>query len=810
MEGLEEKFIVLNREPLAEALRCRLDELSKHSSRWTPEILSLLLNLSNRPADNTNLTDLEKEDEDSDPLPQLTWADIVAEDPLTEDGIWDDVVIESDYSDDELQSLSDDSLVEHTTSTQASSLADEDIAAFARSFIITKDETVLEDIRATRAHLQPSTTDKPPPSATNVSEYQAVREVLLMLHGLPTSLFVAVSSFDVRPQSQFHSSTCDPSTFSHVMHDFAALGSQLCRLREWVVSPPQGELPQRLSASVQQRITSLERSLTQIEQQLLSPHPDTIVSLLYVHSRVQHLSKPLLCLAAAISHTDPDAAAWDILDSLFDAVCALQLGEREEDFVYIAEVFFECLEVYCRSIHLWMTQGKLEDQDDRFFVRLNDENVDRGSLWHSRFSLSKRPDGTANAPKFMQSAVTEIFSIGKSVMFLEALQHETLSEVIDHTRTRGLNARSVLTSLDNSLLPFAGVFEQELQKWIASLQTHSMPNLRHTLLSRCGLIDTLDVISHLFLASDGARFQTFADELFVRMDRNRPWTDRFILTEMAQTTIGELKCFDAGKISARVSKDTSSSNVWSLPIDSLDRIVIDYTISWPLKNVISDFSVCQRAFVMSLRAYRAEYLLTKQQWAMMFTKSHGNGRTRHALALRQRLIWFTAIFRGYTAEMVEVSMRELRENLETTLDGDGMAEAYDKFQSNLEAKLLLRKSLRPILQSLFGLLRICEDFSILWRHLIDESEEEKTDSYSAKSRSRRNLVNVDFSDEESDAEPDVQQPCAHDISGLSKDYERQLHFVIAGLRSVSRVGGESSWISLAERLQLGTEHIGKS
>lgn len=83
-KSLEEKFRIRDRDDLADALRSRLTELPP--SGFTPEILSLFLLLSDRPLEKASVEDLEPA-----LAPQaLTWADIIAEDPLTGD-IWEDV-----------------------------------------------------------------------------------------------------------------------------------------------------------------------------------------------------------------------------------------------------------------------------------------------------------------------------------------------------------------------------------------------------------------------------------------------------------------------------------------------------------------------------------------------------------------------------------------------------------------------------------------------------------------------------------------------------------------------------------------------
>ncbi|KAH0371782.1 hypothetical protein KCU89_g18447, partial [Aureobasidium melanogenum] len=81
---------------------------------------------------------------------QLTWAEIIADDPLDEEGIWDDVENESDYSEHRAPSLSDESVGEPTASTSASSLGEQDVAALARAFIVPKDRELLTQVKTLR------------------------------------------------------------------------------------------------------------------------------------------------------------------------------------------------------------------------------------------------------------------------------------------------------------------------------------------------------------------------------------------------------------------------------------------------------------------------------------------------------------------------------------------------------------------------------------------------------------------------------------------------------------------------------------
>ena len=89
-DGLVEKFAVLDRDDLSEALQERLEELPT-KGKWLPEILALFLSLSDRPVEKTATDAIARLHAAEHPDEQLTWEEIIADDPLDEPGIWDDI-----------------------------------------------------------------------------------------------------------------------------------------------------------------------------------------------------------------------------------------------------------------------------------------------------------------------------------------------------------------------------------------------------------------------------------------------------------------------------------------------------------------------------------------------------------------------------------------------------------------------------------------------------------------------------------------------------------------------------------------------
>jgi gamma-tubulin complex component 5 len=571
---LLEKFYVLNNEPLAAALKPRLDELAAIPNKWRPESLALLLALSDRPAEKTDIDRALDITPDEPVEQQLTWAEIIADDPLDEEGIWDDVENESDYSEHRAPSLSDESIGEPTTSTSASSLDEEDPATLARAFVVPKDHELLDQVKELRNRMTSMH------SGSELTELQVIRQVLLMLHGLPTDLFELGRSGRFQTRHSCRLANIAPSTLERVLQNFASLGSQIMTVRRFVTSNQQSVVLQSFQAAVQIRLNEFGRMLSNIEQDFLQQETLAVVSLLNVHAEVDRVARPLVRLG----HLIPDNAlkhnvqAVNLLNNLFQQACDLQLIGEDEESTKVAALLSRCLAPYLRPVRLWMTEGKLIASNELFFVRCLDESSDRGFIWHSRFTLLKQADGSVFAPDFMQSLAERIFRAGKSVMFLEALGH---SPDVSRHSAQNLDITQMMQSTSNALLPFSEVFGLALTRFVHALEGSETRTLRQILLSQCGLQTTISAINHLYFGVNGAHFQTFAYGIFQRMDRGSGWDDRFLLTELAQTAFETVDAVVSDHITIRVKSRTDQKAAVSRGgrADMLGRIVVDYSVS---------------------------------------------------------------------------------------------------------------------------------------------------------------------------------------------------------------------------------------
>jgi gamma-tubulin complex component 5 len=575
LEGLLEKFFVLNNQPLADALKPRLDELASIPNKWRPELLALLLALSDRPAEKITNIDRALDITPDEPVEQqLTWAEIIADDPLDEEGIWDDVENESDYSEHRAVSLSDESVDEPTTSTSASSLDEDDPAILARAFVIPKDHEPLDRVKDLRDRMTSMH------SGSELTELQVIRQVLLMFHGLPTDLFELGRSGRFQTRHSCRLANVAPSTLDRVLHDLALLGSRIMTVRRFVTSDQQSVVLQSFQAAVQTRLSEFGRTLSNIEQVFLQLGKSAVVSILNVHAEVDRVAGPLVHLGDLI----PDNAlkhnvrALQLLNNLFQQACDLELIGEDEESTTAAALLSECLEPYLRPVRLWMTQGKLIASNELFFVRYLDESSDRGSIWHSRFTLLRHADGSIFAPLFMQGLAERIFRAGKSVMFLEALGQRP---DVSRCNAQNLGITQMMQSTSNALLPFSEVFKLALTCFVDALEGSETMALRQTLTTQCGLQATISAIDHLYFGVNGTHFQNFAYGIFQRMDRGSGWDDRFLLTELAQTAFDTVDAVMSDHIIIRVKPHSGKNAAMSYGgrADMLGRIVVDYSVS---------------------------------------------------------------------------------------------------------------------------------------------------------------------------------------------------------------------------------------
>lgn len=833
--GLDEKFRVLNRDDLADALDKRVRELYQRQDKWVPEYLSLLLQLSDRPTENFRVEALNLLRPPTPPS-DLTWKQILEEDPYSDEEIWRDIDYVGESSEDEDSPKKSD----ESKSTPATSVEDDD-AFNAEKCIVPVEVTLLKDIEDAQFWKREL---KEGEERIEISELQAVRETLFMLAGYHTSLYHTDKQGDnIRVNQKFVLGHAIPRTVDHLLAQFAEIGRELYHLRQWTKRPSTLPLIQTFEAAVRARLLEYDHMLAFLQKKYLVPEKPITVSLLELHTELGKESRPILRLAQLVAEIEPQLLVNPFvhLETLFDQITLVQMTLEKDVFDFLSHMFFECLQTYLKPIRRWMESGELGLNDETFFIFENDSSVEMSSLWHDRFVLRRGTENALRSPTFLQPAAQKIFNTGKSVVFLRELGIYKVGSStpgpeprLDHDIVCGETSEIPLS-------PFPELFQSAFRAWIGSKYSFASNVLREQLFSQAGLMGKLNELKILYLSADGSIFQDLADAIFERMDGGqRGWNDRFLLTELARGIFSPaLTRLQADKIVARSARSkTPNGSVNGLANLSFDYAVSDPLLStsnkrstnavqlpWLITNIIqrSSIPIYQKVFTFLLQTYRSKYLL--QRSSPQDIRQIMTSRLRQlSYRVRQRLIWFTDILRSYLSDtVINLSFEAMVAAMVKADDIDDMASIHFKFVAKIQDQALLSDSLRPIHRAVVQILDLSVTFSET--HITKETRRTKkakndpaspkASSQKASSKSSRRksvipaILESDSSDSDADHARDEELDAAStpmSVPGLEgslikveREFDRLLPFVTAGLRSVGRVGAEPVWEMLAER-----------
>jgi gamma-tubulin complex component 5 len=769
LDGLVEKFAVLNRDDLSDALQQRLEELPTRS-KWLPEILELFLSLSDRPVEKTApdalamLYAAEHADE------QLTWEDIITDDPLDEPGIWDDIERGYHSSGDETRYADDDIGSEPTTSTQATSAAEDDAETVASLCVMQPDYQQLDLVKRS-----PRISED---TSLSVPELTVVRESLSMLRGLPTNIYALDTGTELvqaRPYATINGVSRRVALDS--LTQFATLGSQLQHLRRWVQSKQARPYVNTCQAVTEGWLVDFSNQLSRLEERYVGSNVNVVVSSIEVLSETQGLTRHLTQLSTIVARAST-YVPFALFDELYDCVCTSQLAGDDECFGLLSTMLYKATQTYLRPVATWVSSGTIAGGHDDFFVAETNAACDPGDLWHSKYVLRRSNDGNLNTPQFMQSSAAEMFALGKAKMFLDQLTHVSAEPTGDAHTIRMLDFSSMRRQLgDCPLMPFADLFNDTLQDWVKSISTDVTPNLKASLLKDHGLLQFLAAIDSIFFSANGALFQSFADSLFDRV-RRAPlsWHNNFLLTELAKETLGENP--SVGVESLLVTTDLSSNP--DNTIQALQAINITYHVAWPLRNITREVTPQShaRAFSLLLQVSYAYHVLQSRAFNLRALHSAPTQSIHNTVFhIRQVLIVFTTALCTHITTVAHVLRSELHAAMLKANSIDAMVRVYAGHKKRLETALLLSANLTPVREAMVSGLVLCIQFGPMWDAVM--SEESDSNSHLKIDRALRRL---------------------------QKELQSTVSFLAAGVRNVSRVGGETLLEALAEQLELIVAH----
>ncbi|KAL7276255.1 hypothetical protein RUND412_000762 [Rhizina undulata] len=772
LSGLEEKFRVYNNELLADALSSRLEELPSKTSGVIPEILSLLLNLSDRPLQNTRLADLEQLIEPETPK-ELTWEDILREEPLQGEE-WANVDFGAESSDawteDGEESIEEVVAVEEPRKRRKrrgkSESDEEEVRVGVEAFLVEGDKDGLEKLKGAQywcervvpveKEVDVSLGSGGVDDLWIVSEVQAVREVLFMLLGYPCVLFElgreadgekdnAVVWIDTRKlEKRFALRHASLDMFIAALEWFAEKGTGLNRIREFARTREDVPEKQAFVAAVEEKLVELDKVLVDLQEQFVGEGSEQLVSLLSLqHSLSPHLrpfsnlSRIISTLPSPHSPLPPATLASQHLDSLFTTACALQSLNDIPSFNFIAIIFFSSLQTYLRPILEWMGSGELRKNSTFLVSRKprsrstldddDEEEIDLGNLWSGVYELRCDEDDELLAPEFVKRAAGRIFVTGKSVVFLrhlvdyDAPDVATLSTV---TPRMELDFATVFPDdEEHGLAPFAEVFGAAFERWIGNRHTQVSRMLRDVLYNNCGLWRSLEAIEYVFLCKNGFLFENLAKKVFEKVDRGvETWGDRFLLTEMVQGVFAGVGVVEVERL--RMKAKQGGDRRERRGVGVLVGVEVEYALPWPVMNVIqkTSFQVYKAIFTFLLQIRRARYVLErlvllKEDFRVVGEEPDGS----LYYLLKQRLLWFVNVIYHYLTDLVLLPQSsKMKKNMSRAVDMDGMIEVHRRYVAKIREQCLLASRLAPIHTAILQILDLSIAFSDLHLSYADE------------------------------------------------------------------------------------------
>ena len=783
------------------------------------------MELSDRPVHKSRLKDLEFLSPPEEHVePTYKWKDLVKDDPLLRDRIWKNIDYAQDTSeDDDLYSDSDFEGSSPTGTTQSSVAGGG--ASHPSDLAIAIDSTSLSRLhkeqfwRATRQKplsVVDAYFEKPP--TFPITDLQAIRETLFMLRGLPTTLYsdsdkAATNNRNdlppslnsdtveatIRPASGFILSGVSPHVFYNVLDKFSSYGTSLKLLRTW--TPVEKKLPllQRLHEQFQTRLRGLDEIFSSLEEPYLAPKSDVIVSLAATELAVRSHMLPFETLAKLVrGHHKSPPFRW--LEALYDETCKFQLAENSDMYEFMGNIFFECFAIYLRPIKMWMEDGEL-NKGSGFFVKEDVKNNDRMRIWEKYTIQNDETGAPYQTPKFLRTSAHKILTSGKSIVVFKELQQYRYMRLSWESMEPVLCFQTVCADHGNSLLPFTELFDSAFEAWIKSKHHSTSSILRTELVESHHLGSVIHGLETVYFMTNGAISNAFTSSIFDDLSRGTvEWNNPFSLTSHLRSTMGH--GVGKNRISIKIAPNSADVFTARRTVKSLATIEICYEIPWKVALVIRPITLnaYKRIAIFLLQIRRASYILSGSQ-----------SRTTSApplyYGLRTKLLWFSNTLYSYLTDIVlRVSMDEMRKNMEVADEVDDMIEIHESFLKKVTTQALLGKRLELIHKTILQILDLAialEDAQAM--HALPAAsptkvmpEEPETDSDSDSSS--------DSEDEEGDLSifPDQKDtPYPERLRFIKNELDRLSRFVLVGLRGVARVGQESNWDILVEKMECG-------
>ncbi|RKF76546.1 putative spc97 spc98 family protein [Golovinomyces cichoracearum] len=719
LDGLDEKLRVYGRDNLADAICERRTRLDQIQPTWTPEILQLLLELSDRPASNSKVEHLETLREPQlRAKSRLRWSNITLEDPsLQEESIWENVDFADDSSDDEssfrekvdesdeniIRSINDDGAEIHNSQRiyDVGALNYEGLERLRVSQFWQK----VPNVHGVRI----KTIKK------SITELEAAREVLFMFGGYPTSLFKLKSEVPmaIEASSDYALKNVSHSIFMSFLKKLTTQGSAVMRVRSWAQLKQANNLIQFFKLSILERLDKFDTLLSKIHHRLVAPLNDLSVSLLSIHQEVESPLRLLLSLSEITDKIEKYSCehAFRYLEMLYDLICTSQIAGDDTTYEYMGKLFFNCFHVYLQPIKSWIEEGKLWKDEINFFVCETTCNIELSLLWESKFKLRRTEDGTLHVPKFLRPATNRIFNTGKSIVVLKHLDRSDLLLSIKKGTESKLDFETVCNPENFKLASFAEIFDTAFDTWVCGKHQHAASILKDTLFNSCGLHTSFDALSHIYFLADGSIGTHLTNAIFNNLDMLRTWNDKFTLTEHAQSSFASLESVSVERLRMSVpilARKYQDIEICRKSVKALAAVELKYQLSWPIQIVVSSRTMIsyQKIFIFLIQVRRSFYCLTRETNKEK-KNYYDSNCDEEALyySLRMRLLWFTqTIYYYLTSLVLEPCSQKMKVDLKAAEDVDMMIKVHLDYINRCVDQTLLGSNLELIYNTILKVL----------------------------------------------------------------------------------------------------------
>jgi gamma-tubulin complex component 5 len=816
LDGLQERFLVSNNDELADAINTRLVKLKHHSDKWLPDLLDLLLRLSDNPTSKTRIEWLGNIGASPAVVPSLTWAEIEADEPIDRrDQIWR----VAEYSD---LSSDDDAQVEPTAPTTDNTVP---VGERQEIFSLAKFEPVAPGFASKAVdclsgdQFWKNVSDE----SFELTELQVIREVLFMIQGFPTALFWKVGhQFEIDQRYSLKNNSRE--TFMDVLYEFVQLATSLDLLRNFLKKAQPERSMQTLRSFLERTLQQIDSQLQSLEQDILGMKHEAAVTVLQLSARVGDITAVTGLSADLIAKMQSQGVGTiECLELLFERVCQIQAGADEQGYLYLSRLFFKCFDTYFRPLRDWMNQGTLQENQTTIFITASNNTPDLSALWRNWYELAD--DCVANrCPKFLRSVKVQIFNIGKTAVFLQFLNAP--SGPFEGSPVAPLE-ESVFSSA-NPLLPFAELFAAYVQDLVKSRLQIVTGILREHLGNNCGLWKTLDALDNIYFGRNGYINDLVDTKVFTSIDRcDKNWSDHFLLGDLIQTVFEPVKSVEVERLAVKSSPQSSRNlSHRRQSVKLLKDLQIQYVLHLFVSNVITIHSLAsyQRVSTFLTQIRRARYMLEHRS---LFQVRGGRPdatlqeRSLNQLLHHNLLLFTNILYNHLTSLVIEEAGSRLRQNLSDAADIDAMVAAHTKYCKHLEDACLTSKNLKPIRDAIISVLDLCIRFSDLntpqtqtkSRRSSDTAARSFASATSHQRRRRRRNEEVDSASDDGEVESEdgegystfivpEESSLVDQLRKVRTGFEKHRSFVVAGLNSIGRVGGEQGryWEILGSRL----------